>query len=170
MKPPIQHPLPNIQRSDTCLFVDLFSAQDELVFPPPAKRKLKLAALENFCQNIVCVQYRSFSDSLEPFRSEAQDVGIRPNQNANVAVKRGDFSNRVRNIIVVEVFPSVKTDQWNRQESFQILSNSHRTGTWSPATVRSRESLVKIEMNDIESHVSRPNLPQYRVEVGTIIV
>jgi hypothetical protein len=36
--------------------------------------------------------------------------------------------------------------------------------------VRSCEGLVKIEMNNVESHVSRPNLPEYRVEVRTIIV
>ena len=85
-------------------------------------------------------------------------------------MKRGNFSDRVRNIVIEEIFLPVKTDQWNRQESFEILSNPYWSCAWSTATVRSRESLVKIEMNNVEPHVPRTNLPQYRVEVRTIIV
>src|SRR2546426_5883776 len=74
------------------------------------------------------------------------------------------------NVVIKEVLLSIETNQWDGQESFEILSNTYRSGARSTATMGSCKGLVQIEMNDIESHVPRSNLAQNRVEVRPIVV
>src|SRR5467141_2580610 len=85
-------------------------------------------------------------------------------------MKCSHFTDRVRSIIIEEVLLAIKADQWYRQEFFQIFPDPDRPSARSTAAVRRCKRFVQVKMDDVESHVSRTDLPQYGVEVRSIVV
>jgi hypothetical protein len=50
------------------------------------------------------------------------------------------------------------------------LSDQNRARTGTTTTVGRGESLVEIQMHDIEAHIARPDLTQDRVHIGPIVI
>ena len=57
-----------------------------------------------------------------------------------------------------------------RKEFHQMCGDTDRTGTGASASVRRGESLVKVDMHYVESHIAGTNLAEHRVQVGSVII
>ena len=64
----------------------------------------------------------------------------------------------------------VSNNSVSREERNEEFLASTRAASRTAAAVRRREGLMKIEMHNIEPHISRPCDTHYSVEIGSIIV
>src|SRR5713101_1754438 len=140
------------------------------MLPCSGEGKIVRATRQNLRQNIVGVENCSLGYRLESVGTEAHDVRVGSYENSNVAMESPNLSDRIRNIVIVEVFLSVKSYKRNRQVAFQRLRHTNRTRSRASTTVRSREGLVKIQVDNVETHVAGSDLSQQRVEVCPVVV
>ena len=57
-----------------------------------------------------------------------------------------------------------------RQERYEVLGDSDGTHSGSPAAVRYAERLMKIQVADVGTDVSRPAQANHRIHVGPVHV
>src|SRR6267378_8423007 len=128
------------------------------MLPRSRKRKIVRAARQNPRQNVVGVENSCLGYCLESLRAQAHDVRVGSYKNSNVAMESPNLSDSIRNIVIVEVFLSVKSYQRNRQVAFQSLRHTDWTRSRASTTVGSREGLVKIQVDNVEAHVTGSDL------------
>src|ERR1700704_882603 len=109
------------------------------MLPCSSEGKIVRATRQNLRQDVVGVENSSLGYSLESLGTEAHDVRVGSYENSNVAIESPNFSDRIRNMVIVEVFLSVKSYQRNRQVAFQLLRHTDRTRSRSSTAVGSRE-------------------------------
>src|SRR5260370_19761182 len=97
------------------------------MLPCSGEGKIVRAARQNLRQNIVGVENCSLGYRLESVGTEAHDVCVGSYENSNVAMESPNLSDRIRNIVIVEVFLSVKSYKRNRQVPFHLLLHTDST-------------------------------------------
>src|SRR5260370_11314429 len=128
------------------------------MLPRSGEGKIVRATRQNLRQNVVGVENSSLGYRLESLGTEARDVRVGSHENSNVAMESPNLSDRIRNIVIVEVFLSVKSYQRNREVTFQLLCHTDGTSSRTSTTVGGREGLVKIQVDNVEAHVAGSDL------------
>src|SRR6266566_5616945 len=140
------------------------------MLPSSGKRKVVGAACYNPREDVVRIENRSLSNCLESLSTQAHNVCIGSDKNSNVAMESSDLSDRIWNIIIVKILLSIKSNQRNRKVALELLRHAHGTCARATTSVRSRESLVKIQVDNVEAHVARSDLSEQRIEVGSVVI
>ena len=143
-------------------------ARDELVFSEAAEGHVE-HALEPV-PHVVRVQHGPVGDLPEAVAAHPQDVGVRADEEGEVAVPRADLADRLRPIVVEVVPASIQGDEGDREERLERLLHPDGTRSGPAASVRRREGLVEVEMDNVEVHLAGRGPTEDRVEVGAVIV
>src|SRR6266699_4159431 len=122
------------------------------------------------CHLIHARRWNNFVRQPHRLRLKMGPFHIRADENSNIAVESSDLSDRIRNVVIVEVLLSITPYQGNRQVAFQLFRYAHRTRARASTPVGSRESLVKIQVDNVEAHVAGSDLSEQRIEVCSVIV
>ena len=103
--------------------------------------------------------------------AQGQDVGVGPEDDSEIAHERAHSSGRLLPGMLNVEFPVFALDYARaRQAFFKPCRYSYRAASRTASSVRGRECLVKIQVHDVESHVSRTNDSQQRVHVSSVII
>ena len=125
--------------------------------------------------NIVCIECSVRTHHLQVLLAQCQDVSISAQRHKEVAHK-------LANVHIVEVvfsscFWQIKVETcicfhnvWLWQELYKVCSYTNRTATRTATAVRSRESLVDIDVHYIKSHIARTCNTQQWVKVCSIVI
>ena len=70
--------------------------------------------------------------------------------------------------LALHAAPAFADDTWKRKIGLELVGNRDGPRPGSAAAVRGRECLVKVEMNHIDTHVSRTSLAYERVHVCAV--
>ena len=110
-----------------------------------------------------CIQYMLLA--------QGQDVGVGPEDDSEIAHERAHSSGRFLPDMLNVEFPVFGLDYARaRQAFFKPCRYSYRAASRTASSVRGRECLVKIQVHDVESHISRTNDSQQRVHVSSVII
>src|SRR5260370_9596704 len=88
---------------------------------------------------------------------------------SEVAIEHAHSSDGLWTIIVkTQTAVRFGHHNWNREEGFQMILAGYRASARAAAAVRSRESLVKINMHHIHAEIAGSSLAYEGVHVGHI--
>ena len=120
--------------------------------------------------DVVRVEDRVVADLGEPSRAQAAQVGVRADEDAEVAVEAVEPPDRLRTVMVEEEPGAVALDRRRGQVGGQRRLDPDGARPGPSAAVRGRERLVEVEVDDVEPHVARPHQAEQRVQVGAVHV
>ena len=125
---------------------------------------------------VVRVQHRGLGRLLQPVGAEREDVGVGAHEDAEVALEPAQAADRLR-AVVVEVerragaVAGLAPDHLGAgQVGLDPLRDGDRAGARAAASVRLRERLVQVEVDDVEAHVAGPGVAHHRVQVRAVVV
>ena len=118
---------------------------------------------------VVGVERCERSYHLEVFLSEGQDVGIRLHVHAEVAEECTHADAAFAACLNLE-FVVAFNDARLWKELLQTGSHANGAASGATSAVRGRESLVKVYVHHVKSHVARPANAEHGVEVRSVIV
>ena len=126
------------------------------------------------CLQVVRVQDRVLArPSRSPSAPSGEDVRVRADEHAEVAVERVHPADRVRAGRRRDgSVPSVVALDARRRAGTATSCSTTPTGPapGPAAAVRRRERLVQVDVHDVEAHVAGPARPEDRVEVRAVAV
>ena len=100
-----------------------------------------------------------------------EHVGVRPHQDADVAVEPVHPTDRVLATgIEGEDALLAPLDGGAGQEGGELVRHADRSGAGTPSPVGRRERLVGVDVHDVEPHVPGPAATEDRVQVGPVVV
>src|SRR3954471_13306888 len=168
----IDQSLGDVQRSDTVLLLPT-TGRHELVHARSIE--CHLVDVAELCAQIVRVQHRCFANVAQAAISLQGYVGERPDHDAEMAPEALELTNRLRAIPVQVQLVGAgaalpAANDRPGQEWFKRGGRDHRPAARPATAVRRRERLVGIDVEDVESEVSRLDGTEDRVQVGTVAV
>ena len=118
---------------------------------------------------VVGVQRRELAHAAHAVAAEHQGIGQSAQENARVAHEGGQPTDGLRGLC-----PSIAAwrllDERPWQVGCQHLPGSHRPRAGAATTVGRGKGLVQVQVQDVETHVSRLHFPQDRIQVRAVVV
>ena len=119
--------------------------------------------------DVVCVENRVFRGLPQAIGAIRLNISQRAHEHSKVAVESAYPSHRLRTVALKRQSAVRFGDHHRRrQERLQAFLDSHRARTRASAAVWSRESLVQVEMHDVDAEVAGAHLTDQRVHVGAV--
>src|SRR5437899_2747079 len=106
----------------------------------------------------------------ESVRSEEPDVRVSTQEDSRVTDEPLQTAYSLLEVVIeVVTGPTLRNDgDW--EILGQPFRRPHRTGTGPPSAVRRRECLVKVQVNDVETHIAGPRLAEESVHVRPVVI
>src|SRR5438132_3169397 len=109
-------------------------------------------------------------DVRESVRSEEPDVRVGTEEDSRVADEALQTPYGLLEVIIEAVTGLDLRNDGDREIFGQPFRRADRAGTGTPAAVRRRECLVKVQVNDVETHIAGPRLAEESVHVRPVII
>src|SRR3954471_9577523 len=114
-------------------------------------------------RDVVRVENRNLRRVCESHSTHEPDVGVRDWQNARASPRSSrNCADAISSLL--------GNDRMSRKKRNQMRCDADRAHSWSTATMRNAESLMKVEVAHISPDVARPAKTNHRVHVGAIHV
>ncbi len=143
--------------------------RDELVHVHAVEGHRETELLEAHAQ-VVGVEDGVAADLAQALAPQRADVGVRPDEVAEVPVERAHAPDGVGDVGVEVVALAVLGDDGHGQEVAQVRLHADGSCPGPAAAMGRGERLVEVEVHDVETHVARPHPTDDGVQVGAVVV
>ena len=165
----VKQTLGNIHRGDACALIRE-AVEDHFMFAETADGQQVVIA-QAFL-NIISIECGKWADHLHVLATEREDVGVGFQHYSEVAEESADTSessiifhfHAERLLVLVEGYTR------GGQELLEALADTDGTAAGTATTMRRGESLVEVDVHDIEAHVARTAFAEKGVEVSAVVV
>src|SRR2546428_223710 len=113
---------------------------------------------------------REGGDVPESLRSEEPDVRVGAEEDGRVTDEALQTPYCLLEIVIEVITRFPFRNDWDREIFREPPRRPDRAGTGTPSAVRRRERLVKVQVDDVETHVARPRLAEEGVHIRPVII
>src|SRR3989442_6247561 len=106
----------------------------------------------------------------ESARSEEPDVRVSTEEDSRVADEALQTAYSLLEVVIEVVTGLTLRNDGDWEILGQPFRRPDRAGTGPPSAVRRRECLVKVQVNDVETHIAGPRLAEEGVHVRPVII
>ena len=176
MKSMVQQDFGDIHRGQIDRSRFFLQCDNELVAGPPLRKCQFEAGIPETGLHVIGVQRREFRDAPHAVPPDHAHVHVGPQQYAGIAHECRQTPYALRKIIfrqpVEEGRPVVfgLADDWHGQKRQQAFADADRTRAGAATAMRRRKRLVQVQVNDVKTHVTRPDFAENSVQVGAVVV
>ncbi len=129
-----------------------------------------MVALPKPGHQVISVYKGGFTGLFQALGPHGPNVRISPDQGSHVTVEGPHLAYAVWHVIAQRIAMTIFYNQGYGEVWSQHLLDTNRACTRPAASVRGGESLVQVELNNVESHVTGPGYPHQGVQVGSVAV
>src|SRR4051812_25818196 len=134
-------------------------------------------------RDVASIEHRCLSRLQQTVSAMRKNVSECPQHHSIVAKKRFHSPDRLRigGIESIDCDPfatapgtdliaavAISNNSWHRKKSLELFRATAGTRAGTTATMRRRKSLMQIQVNYINAHISRPGDADQRVHVGAV--
>ena len=121
--------------------------------------------------DVVRVQNRILADPHQSPATESQQIGVGTEDHSEIAVERRNVTDGF-GVFILQHAHAVRPahDTRNGQERHQLLRHADRPGTGAASAMRSRKSLMDIDVHHIEADIAGAQTPDDRIEIRAVAV
>src|SRR5215470_3310279 len=153
MKPVVNQPLGDIAGLHALLRLNAIT-EDHFVHGSALVRQVVI--LFQLFADVVGVEHSVFRGLAKAIGTVGHNVGERTHVHAEIAIEHPHTTDRLRTVIVETEYAVLSFNNNRlRQEGFQNFLASDWTTSRTAAAMRSRKSLVKIEVHHVDAKITR---------------
>ena len=164
----VHQPLGDVERGAAVLPLQAPRGHHELVHAEAVERQV--VRLLQPREDVVRVEHSHLGHLAQP-RPPHPHVGVRADEDAERAGEAAHLADRLRPVVVeAEAALLPAHDRRHGQERLQDVADGDRPTPGAATSVRLRERLVQVDVDDVEAHVAGPRDAAHGVEVRAVVV
>ena len=168
MDPAVDQRFGNIQRMDPVL--DL-SGRGKHTFVHADPVVFAVIDILQGRHDVICVEDRIFTDADQSFASEREQIGISTEDHAEIAVERGDVTDRLGAVIFEGAGAVIAADHaGDRKKRDQGGGNTDRTRAGAASAMRRGKGFMQVHMHHVEPDVAGADASDDRVEIRAVAI